>query len=109
VIEPGLIRTSFSDVAVSSIREATNGGPYAGFNAAVAKITKETYERGLLSRLGGGPEAVARTIGRAISSPHPRPRYTVTLSAGLLLWTRKLLPDAAWDMLLRSRYPQPGR
>jgi NAD(P)-dependent dehydrogenase (short-subunit alcohol dehydrogenase family) len=109
VIEPGLIRTSFSDVAVGSIREATNGGPYAGFNAAVAKITKETYERGLLSRLGGGPEAVARTIGRAISSPHPRPRYTVTLSAGLLLWTRKLLPDAAWDMLLRSRYPQPDR
>src|SRR5919112_3272345 len=29
VVEPGLIRTSFSDVALSSIREATNGGPYA--------------------------------------------------------------------------------
>ncbi len=109
IVEPGLIRTSFSEVAVGSIREATDGGPYAGFNAAVTRITKETYERGLLSRLGGDPEAVARTIGRAISSPHPRPRYTVTPSASLLMWARKLLPDRAWDMLLGSRYPKPGR
>jgi NAD(P)-dependent dehydrogenase (short-subunit alcohol dehydrogenase family) len=109
VIEPGLIRTSFGEVAVDSMEEGTDDGPYAGFHAAVARVTRGTYERGLLSRLGGGPEAVAWTIGRAISSPHPRSRYTVTPSARLLLWTRKLLPDGAWDKLLHAWFPQPGR
>jgi NAD(P)-dependent dehydrogenase (short-subunit alcohol dehydrogenase family) len=108
VIEPGLIRTSFGGVAVDSMGVGTGDGPYTAFHAAVAKLTRETYEHGLLSRLGGGPEAVACTIERAISSPHPRSRYTVTPSARLLLWARKLLPDRVWDKLLRSWFPQPG-
>jgi NAD(P)-dependent dehydrogenase (short-subunit alcohol dehydrogenase family) len=110
VIEPGLIRTGFAETAVSSMDEGSeqsNNGPYAGFDAGVARATRETYERGPLARLGGGPEAVAETIERAISSARPRTRYTVTPSAGLLISARRLLPDRAWDGLLRFFYPQP--
>ena len=112
IIEPGLIRTGFADTATGSM----GGGaaedrydPYAGFNAAVARATKATYERGPLARLGGGPEEVARIIEGAISSLRPRARYAVTPSARLLMWARRVLPDRAWDGLLRSQFQQPGR
>ena len=109
VIEPGLIRTGFAQTAVGSMgEEEANSGPYAGFEAGVARTTRENYERGPLARLGGGPEAVAETIERAISAARPRTRYAVTPSAKLLIPARRLLPDRAWDALLKLFYPQPG-
>jgi NAD(P)-dependent dehydrogenase (short-subunit alcohol dehydrogenase family) len=110
LIEPGLIRTGFAETAVGSMGEAAaSSGPYAGFDARVTRATRDNYERGPLARLGGGLEAVAETIECAISATRPRTRYTVTLSAKLLIQARRLLPDRAWDGLLRFYYPQPGR
>jgi NAD(P)-dependent dehydrogenase (short-subunit alcohol dehydrogenase family) len=111
VIEPGLIRTGFAQTAVGAMgdgAEPSNGDPYAGFDAGVARVTRENYERGPLARLGGGPEAVAETIECAISAARPRTRYSVTPSAKLLISARRLMPDRAWDTLLRFFYPQPG-
>ena len=107
VVEPGLIRTGFAGTAVDSMGEG-GSGPYAGFDAGVARTISETYERGPLANLGGGPEAVAETIERAISGPRPQARYTVTPSARLLIGTRRLLPDRAWDGLVGLFYPRPG-
>jgi len=109
VIEPGLIQTSFARTAVGSMDGPEADGPYAGFEAAVTRTTAETYERGPLLRLGGGPETVAWKIEEAISARNPRSRYAVTPSAHLFLWLRRLLPDRAWDAVLRSSYPQPGK
>jgi NAD(P)-dependent dehydrogenase (short-subunit alcohol dehydrogenase family) len=106
VVEPGLIRTGFARTAVDSMGEGS--GPYAGFEAGVARTTRENYERGPLAALGGGPEAVAETIERAISAARPRARYTVTPSAKLLISARRLLPDRAWDALVGLFYPRPG-
>jgi NAD(P)-dependent dehydrogenase (short-subunit alcohol dehydrogenase family) len=103
VIEPGLIRTGFAHAAVGSM-DGSEDGPYAGFDEAVARATMETYERGPISRLGGGPEAVAEAIERAISARSPRSRYAVTPSARLFLGLRRLLPDRAWDAVLRTVY-----
>ena len=83
-------------------------GSYAGFEEAVARATRENYERGPLARLGGGPEAVAEVIEKAISADRPRARYPVTPSATLLMGIRRLLPDRAWDAVVRFAYPRPG-
>ena len=109
VLEPGLIRTGFADTAVGSMDGSDGEDPYAGFEEAVARATAENYERGPFSRLGGGPEAVAEAIEAAISARNPRSRYVVTPSAYLFLRLRRLLPDRAWDAVLRKSYPQPGR
>ncbi|HEV2092510.1 MAG TPA: oxidoreductase [Rubrobacter sp.] len=111
VVEPGLIRTGFADAATGSMAGTTSpaGSPYAGFNAGVAKVVRDNYERGPFLRLGGGPEAVAATIERAITADRPRTRYAVTPSAHLFIWLRRLLPDRAWDALVRTVYPRPGR
>ena len=109
VIEPGLIKTGFAEAAVGSMDGSNDKDPYAGFDQAVARATAENYERGPISRLGGGPETVADAIERAISARNPRSRYAVTPSAHLFMRLRRLLPDRAWDAVLRTTYPQPGR
>lgn len=106
VIEPGLIKTQFSETAVGSIEGAAAEGPYSSFNPAVAATTAGAYQ-GPLGRLGGGPETVARTIERAVSARRPRTRYPVTPSAYITLGMRKLLPDRAWDAVVARQYPRP--
>jgi NAD(P)-dependent dehydrogenase (short-subunit alcohol dehydrogenase family) len=105
VIQPGLIRTSFAEAAVGSIER--DDGPYARFNAAVGAATAGVYENRLAQSLGGGPDAVAKAIERAVSAKRPRPRYRVTASARLFLTLRRLLPDRAWDALVGRTYPKP--
>jgi NAD(P)-dependent dehydrogenase (short-subunit alcohol dehydrogenase family) len=110
VIEPGLIKTGFADVAAGSI-EAEEGepdDPYRDFNAGVAAATRGVYE-GPLARLGGGAETVARAIERALRAQRPRTRYKVTPSAHLALIQRRLMSDRAWDAVMRSQFPAPGR
>jgi NAD(P)-dependent dehydrogenase (short-subunit alcohol dehydrogenase family) len=106
VIEPGLIKTNFAETAVGSVSH--EDGPYAEFNTAVSAATAGAYE-GPLGRLGGGPEAVAKAIEKALTAKRPRARYPVTASARVLMTQRKLLPDRAWDAVVASSFPRPGR
>ena len=109
VLEPGLIRTRFSETAVGAMADGVaDDGPYGRFTAQVAASTVSAYEQGGLARLGGTPDDVARVVERAIAARRPRPRYPVTPSARLLIGARTLLPDRAWDALLRRTYPQPS-
>ena len=108
LIEPGLIRTQFGEAAVTSIGEIEQDGPYAKFNAAVAATTAGAYH-GPLSRLGAGPEAVARTIEKALTKSRPKARYPVTASARLMLAQHAILPDRAWDAMVGTTFPRPGR
>jgi NAD(P)-dependent dehydrogenase (short-subunit alcohol dehydrogenase family) len=108
VIEPGLIRTQFGEAAVGSMTDVSEDGPYAEFNAAVASTTAGAYQGGL-SRLGAGPDAVARTIEKAITRRRPKARYPVTASARVLLAQHALLPDRAWDAVVGTSFPRPGR
>lgn len=110
LVEPGLIRTGFSEVIARDLGHATSvDGPYAEFNRAVSEASVRTYERGLLARLGGPPEAVAERIEQALQARRPKARYTVTASARVLLALRALLPDSGWDRMLRSSFPTPRR
>jgi NAD(P)-dependent dehydrogenase (short-subunit alcohol dehydrogenase family) len=109
VIEPGLIRANFGEAAVGSMSEVpSDDGPYAKFNAAVAATTAGAYE-GPMRHLGAGPNAVARTIEKAISRRRPRPRYAVTASARVLLAQHAVLPDRAWDAVVGTSFPRPGK
>jgi NAD(P)-dependent dehydrogenase (short-subunit alcohol dehydrogenase family) len=112
IIEPGLITTNFGETAAGSLAHSpppqdSPDDPYAEFNAAVGTATLEVYE-GPMRRLGGGPDAVAKAIERALTARRPKPRYKVTASARLALGQRALLPDRAWDAVMRSQFPSPG-
>jgi NAD(P)-dependent dehydrogenase (short-subunit alcohol dehydrogenase family) len=105
IIQPGLIKTDFGNAAHGGV--PADGGPYAAFNATVGERTRAVYESGPLGKLGGGPEAVAKAIERAITARRPKPRYRVTPSAHILIRQRALMTDRMWDAMLRSQFPQP--
>ncbi len=105
IIQPGLIRTSFAETAVDSV--AQDDGPYADFNAAVSASTAGAYE-GAFGKLGGGPDAVAKAVEKAVTTRRPRTRYPVTASARLFMGQRALLPDRAWDAVVGSSFPRPS-
>ena len=106
-IEPGLIVTGFGDAAVGALAEgAAAEGPYAEFNAHVGRLTAGAY-RGLMRRLGGGPETVARTIEKAITARQARARYRVTPSAKLAIAQRRMVSDRLWDRAMGSQFPRP--
>jgi NAD(P)-dependent dehydrogenase (short-subunit alcohol dehydrogenase family) len=100
-IEPGLIRTEFGETAASGVEAAD--GPYAGFNAAVARTTRSIYE-GPLARFGGDADTVAAAIERALAKSRPPTRVPVTPSARIVLGLRRILPDRAWDRVVGSAF-----
>ena len=103
-IQPGLIRTEFGTTAAAGVTSPEeDGDPYAAFNAAVAKSTREVYE-GPLSRLGGDADAVARAIEHALEKPRAPTRVPVTASARLLMGLRRVLPDRAWDRVVGAGF-----
>jgi NAD(P)-dependent dehydrogenase (short-subunit alcohol dehydrogenase family) len=106
LIQPGLIKTEFANTATGGMGETADGSPYAEFNRRLTKSTKAVYE-GPVSKLGGGPEAVAKVIEKAITAKRPKARYLVTPSAHLLVNQRRLMTDRAWDALMRTQFPQP--
>jgi NADP-dependent 3-hydroxy acid dehydrogenase YdfG len=130
LLEPGLITTEFGHAATASMADVTGPGdssaaghgdgshaadsedsgehedPYANFNATVGAVTAGAYE-GPMRHFGAGPERVAKVIERAITRRHPPARITITPSAKVLLATRRLLSDRAWDAAMRAQFPQP--
>ena len=68
-----------------------------------------TYQDGPMARLACEASDVAETIAKVLGAgDRPRARYRVAASAPLMLATRKLLPDAAFDAFLRSQFPSPS-
>ena len=109
VIQPGLIRTEFGATAVAELDDATaEDGPYGEFNAKLAAATKGVYD-GPVSKLGGGPETVAKAIEKAITAGRAPIRDRVTASAHLLITQRKLMTDRMWDRLMAVQFPRPGK
>ena len=107
LIEPGLIITNFGEVAASTVDAGgESAGPYDEFNRKVAQLTESAY-KGPMSKLGAGPEAVAKAISKALESRRPKARYLVTPSAHLLVNQRRLVPDRVWDLIMRGQFPTP--
>src|SRR3954447_25980007 len=106
IIEPGLIVTEFGETANASIGAVEEHGPYAEFNADVAKLTAGAYQGGM-ARFGGPPDAVAAKIAKALLTRRPATRYKVTPSARVVMGMRGLMTDRMWDRFVRTQYPPP--
>jgi NAD(P)-dependent dehydrogenase (short-subunit alcohol dehydrogenase family) len=109
LIQPGLIRTGFSETAVSSVPTQNANSPYRALMAKVKQATRSAYTEGLAAKLGGDPVDVARTIEHALAARRPKTRYRVTTSASVFMRLRALLGDRGWDGFLARSYPRPGK
>lgn len=105
VVEPGTIKTAFGDTATKSVEHLRDPqSAYASFNEVLVQKINDAYE-GKLARFAAPPDAAAKAIEKAITSKRPRTRYRVTVAARVMLATRKLTPDRAWDLFLRTQFP----
>jgi NAD(P)-dependent dehydrogenase (short-subunit alcohol dehydrogenase family) len=106
LIEPGFVKTPLGETAAAR-RVDHDEGPYAEFNAAMAEVSS-SYTSGNLGRLACTPEAVADVVAKALDpGRRPHARYRVAPSAGLFMSMRKVLPDRAFDAVLRAQMPSP--
>ncbi len=99
LVEPGPITTRFSKNAISST--------HSGLSAEHSRFA-DLYKKELADRASDRdprpfslpPEAVARKIAHALTSPHPRRRYKVTFPAYLGAFMSRAAPDALIDWML---------
>ena len=131
LIEPGPVKTPWNDVAAASLATATpagtsagpdgrsprdrdsgpggsaaDGDPYATYKAAVGASFGRT-QAGLLGRLGSTSEDVAKVITQAVTARRPRARYLINPVAKSLVAINQVLPDRAYDAMLRRQYGLP--
>jgi NAD(P)-dependent dehydrogenase (short-subunit alcohol dehydrogenase family) len=104
VIEPGGIRTEWAGIAAEKVRAVSSVGAYAPQGDAVARVltSERTWKR------SSPPELIGRTIARAVAARRPRTRYAVGYGARPLLAARRLLPDRAYDVLIRRVTGHPA-
>jgi len=108
IIEPGIIRSGFVDAAIAKMPHRDADGPYVEFDAAIPSAMKEIYAHGVLAKLGGTPEDVAKVIEHALTDSSPNTRYAVTASAHLLMAQHAVISDNLWDHFLAAQFPRPG-
>jgi NAD(P)-dependent dehydrogenase (short-subunit alcohol dehydrogenase family) len=95
LVEPGDINTDFND--------AMNFGDHRGSPYGERILRCEAVIRELLPK-APGPEIVARTIERALTSRWPRVRYAVGPDSWGTWFGRRLLPDALFLRFIRSHF-----
>lgn len=97
VIEPGAIKTEWGEIAAESGLAASGGGAYAERVHRMVDTLTATNARDR----GSDPDVVARAIEQAATARRPRTRYAIGLGAKPILAARRLLPDRAFDALLK--------
>jgi len=105
IIEPGPIRTEWGTISRESLLETSRGGAYEHQAEQVHRVLERADGR----LLGGSADAVAKKVVTAVVSNTPRARYPVGRGAGTIVRGRRLLPDAAFDYLVKAAYGVPGR
>ena len=95
VIEPGTIRTEFTD---RSKREAgaveAQGSPYAPVYAALEATTEKVMAQAV------GPEVISQAMLRAIEARRPNARYTAPFHALLTMYLVKAMPTWLTDAVM---------
>jgi len=96
IVEPGAIATEWSGIARETLLAASSKGPYQDQARAFAGLIAPG------GRFAGSPpRVVAEAVVRAVATRRPRTRYVVGQGARAFLLARALLPDRAYDGLVR--------
>ncbi|WP_405638737.1 SDR family NAD(P)-dependent oxidoreductase [Streptomyces uncialis] len=105
IVQPGPTITDFADTAVGTMHGSTTDNPYATFRSELADM----YANKAFTRRNGAVsvETATKTIVRAAVTPRPRARYAIGAMARTVMTARRLLPDAAFDAVLRLSFPLP--
>jgi NAD(P)-dependent dehydrogenase (short-subunit alcohol dehydrogenase family) len=97
VIEPGGIATEWGGIAADHLRETSGTGPYAEqADAVAASLSSEAN-----AKRNSPPQVIADAIGKAVTARRPRTRYATGFAARPMIAVRRILPDRAFDAVMR--------
>jgi NAD(P)-dependent dehydrogenase (short-subunit alcohol dehydrogenase family) len=94
VVEPGGVKSEWASIAREGLLRASGSGPYAD-------QVRESFINTASGDFGAEPSTIGRVVVRAVTSKRPRTRYVVGAAADMMLALRRLLPDRAFDRVLR--------
>ena len=100
IIRPGPILTEWNSISRESLLETSAGGAYEQFAASAAKMMASVDNE----KRSSGPETVARTIVKAATAKRPGSRYATGKGARMIMASRRMLPDRAFDAVLKRNY-----
>ncbi|MDT0318588.1 oxidoreductase [Streptomyces millisiae] len=104
VIEPGGIATEWGGIAADHLRETSGSGAYAKqADAVAASLSSEVN-----AKRNSPPQVIADAIGKAVTARRPRTRYATGFAARPLITLRRVLPDRAFDAVMRRAIGVPG-
>lgn len=96
LIEPGVIRTNFSETTQQWVAEYNNPeSPYVNPLSHAETLVERT------DKMAVGPDVIARVMRRAIESRRPAARYMAPFKARIMYGMFKLLPTSWSDALMR--------
>lgn len=98
LLEPGDIRTPFTDNRRSTQRAEQNSIYHATYRRVLDKIESD-------ERNGADPAVVAQTVSRIVATPMPRLRYvTGPFYEKLALLVKRLVPAALFERIIMLNY-----
>jgi NAD(P)-dependent dehydrogenase (short-subunit alcohol dehydrogenase family) len=100
VIEPAGIRTEWSAIAADNLRKTSSDTAYAAQAEKAAAILELADHKAFSSPT----KVVAKKIGKAATVRHPLTRYPTGKGAGMILFTRWLLPARAFDGVIQTAF-----
>lgn len=108
LVEPGPVLTEFGSTAAGTIQDEgpVGTGPYDDFRRRLGQAYARAYD-GRRAGLASSADDIAGVIVKAAQTSRPRARYLVGPLARALVTARRVLPDRAFDALLRSQWPTP--
>jgi len=100
IIRPAGILTEWNQIARDGLLETARGGAYEQMAESAARRLASVDNKVLSS----GPKTVAKTIVKAATTSHPRSAYATGRGARMVMGSRRLLPDRAFDAILTRAY-----
>jgi NAD(P)-dependent dehydrogenase (short-subunit alcohol dehydrogenase family) len=96
-IEPGGIRSEWSEISAENLLRTSGQGHYADEANKAAQRLRDFYE----TRLAGSPEQVAEGVVKVLHKRRPPFRYAVAGGAKPLMLLRKLTSDRLFYAIYR--------
>lgn len=95
VVQPGAIKSEWSGIAARNLRATAKGSAYGEQIETMAAVLGD-------SDAGASPDVIANVVSKAVNAEKPCRRYAAPADAKFLIFLHWLLPDGAWEALVRN-------
>jgi short-subunit dehydrogenase len=96
LIEPGGIKTEWTDIAMTHLQEVSGNTAYKNLAASAVKMST-------LADKGAEPIVIAELIKKAIEVKRPKARYVKGYMAKPIMFMKRWLSDGMFDRIIRSQ------